>query len=576
MLSLKYLIASLIGFLPLALSAQATHVLGYCDDDLTGADMIGVDGEARISAAIHLPKTKMQRYKDGRIIRIRVAFREGITKPSVWIRTSLTESSKVTQSISQPAYGWNEVSLNTPLTIDGNDLYIGYTFTQPSGVRGILAKGGGNTDTSLLAIDNEWSDYHSQGVGILFIQAIVEYDMPGHDLAVTNLITDSLYYRTSGILQASATMECIGALPISGYTLTWNIDGGDVFADGQTYGALSPEETRTVSHTFSLAGMDEGEHYAEVAIMSVDEDEKAANDTLRIPFYVYTSTFSHQVLLEHFTSMPCVNCPPVDHLLESVVDTRDDVVWVSHHVGYHTDEFTIEASEPYTRFGVLGNPYIMLDRYLLTGETPAFTISNFTSDDLQLAFDMTEARPAFVTLNASLQADGQQLTAEVNGTGKAFFQKVFPRATLNVYIVEDDVLAQGSQAGDANKKRHNNITRAILTRQSGNLPSWIDATTFSDTFTTEANESWDISKLRVVAFVTAAADRNTGYPSGEVLNTVQAAINAPNHIMQHHTSIREGIHYYTIDGRRLANHPLSSGIYLIDQGDGFLKKTLIK
>ena len=153
-------------FFPAA-QAQESHKLGYCSDDLIGANSVGLNADVRLSGAIYLPTSVMQRYKGGEISRIRVALRDGVEKASVWIRTSLTESSKVSQSISQVVNGWNEVVLNRPLSIDGIGLYIGFTYTQPNGVKGILCKGEGTDNTSLLAIDNVWDDFHNDGVGIL-------------------------------------------------------------------------------------------------------------------------------------------------------------------------------------------------------------------------------------------------------------------------------------------------------------------------------------------------------------------------------------------------------------------------
>lgn len=577
-ISVKTFISALLAVMPLVLPAQATHVLGYCTDDLTNANMIGVDGEARISGAIFLPKTTMQRYKDGHIVGIRVALRDGIDKPSVWIRTSLNESSKSVQSISDAVYGWNEVTLNNPFVIDGSGLYFGYSFTQPAGVKGVLASGEdeGNANTSLLAIDNEWADYHTQGVGILYIQAIVEADLPNHDLGVTEMATDSMCYGAGGQLLATATIESLGQLPMGGYTLSWNIDNNTPVADGIAYGSLSPEETNLATHTFDLSGLEEGEHFAEVRVESADDDEQPANNILRVPFYIYTNSYPRQVLLEHFTSLPCVNCPPVDKLLEDVVETRNDVVWVSHHVGYRNDEFTIEASEPYIKFGVWGNPFIMLDRTQFIGDTPAFSISNFTASDMNLAIDIVKSHPALVELTASLKADGRQLTAMVDGVTKSFFKALYPRATLNVFIEEDDVLAEGSQAGDANKKRHDNITRAILTRSSGDLISWTSDTSFGSTFTLEADEKWDLGHLRVVAFVTAAADRSMGYPTGQVLNSVQSVIDDSETISHLQILPHSSPRYYTLGGQLLPGQPKRSGIYIIDIDAGTRHKIIIR
>jgi len=281
------------------------------------------------------------------------------------------------------------------------------------------------------------------------------------------------------------------------------------------------------------------------------------------------------VLLEHFTSLPCVNCPPVDQLLEDVVKTRDDVVWTAHHVGYQNDEFTLAASEPYIKFGVIGNPYVMLDRYAVAEETPAFVIGNYDAGTLNAIFDKVSARPVFIKLNAMLRNIGRDLTADIYGEARNFFQALYPRATLNVFLVEDHVEAQASQAGNSNKKYHDNVVRAILTRQSGDLPTWTDETTFHQTYTTVADEAWDLNALRIVAFVTAAADRSTGYPTGEVLNATWRWNETPEGIAETTAAQEAPTRYYTIDGRQTDSRHLTPGIYITDNGQS-IRKVIIK
>ena len=550
--------------------AQESHVLGYCTDDLTGAGKFGINAEVRLSGAIYLPNSIMQRYKGGQVTRIRVALSEGIEKPSVWIRTSLTENSKVTQSVGQMAEGWNEVTLNRPLDIDGSGLYVGFTYTQPAGAKGIYVQGEGNANTSLLGIDNVWDDFHYQGVGILCIQAVAEAELPAHDLGVIEMSVDSDFYRSTSQLKATAIVENLGSADTEGYTIDWAIDGKGIDSDETVYGPLAPGETREATHIFNLDGLDEGEHYVQLTLHPVGTDQKVDNDTFRTAFYTYATSYDRMLLLEHFTSLPCVNCPPVDNLLEEVVDARDDVAWVAHHVGYRNDEFTLAASEPYLKFGVTGNPYIMLDRCALFSETPAFVVSTTSAEVLGTYFDMVAQRPAFVALTASLVAEEGQLTAAVNGETRSFFQNLYPRATLNVFLVEDDTPSEGTQAGDSNKRRHDNVLRAVLTRQSGDLPGWTDDTHFSQTFTTNADGSWDVNHLRVVAFVTAAADRSTKYPTGEVLNATQATALSPEGVANIPVETTPTPRCYTIDGR-LVKGMSTPGLYIVTDSHGSRK-----
>ena len=247
---------------------------------------------------------------------------------------------------------------------------------------------------------------------------------------------------------------------------TWLIDGKAQGNGTSITERLDPIQTKTFSNKFGLSNLTEGKHYAQMVVKAVDIlDEKSDNDTLSIPFYVYTSSFPRTVLLEHFTSLPCINCQEGDRLLEEIVPSRQDVAWVSHHVGYKEDEFTLTESRPYVNFGVLGNPYIILDRTTFDGDTPAFIFNNKSTTELNMYFDIATQQPSFVQLKAELTASGKDLSITIDGEAKDFFQPLYPRATLNVFLVEDHVKAIGSQAGDVDKKYHDYIVRAILTRQ---------------------------------------------------------------------------------------------------------------
>ena len=558
-----------------SVAAQNNHVLGYCPEELTNTESVGFEEAGKISAAIRIPSVTMMRYKGGKITRIRIAVKDGFEKPSVWIRTSLTASSVVTQSIKELNNGWNEVELNKSFTITGEELYIGYTATQPSGFKGIMTSGHGNENTSLIAYENNWNDYHNE-IGILFIQAIVEAEIPANDLGVINGTIDKDYYQPSESLKINATVENLGTQSVDAYRVSWLIDG-EAQGDGTSITErLEPIQTKTFSNKFGLSDLTEGKHYAQMVVKAVDIfDEKSDNDTLSIPFYVYTSSFPRTVLLEHFTSLPCINCPEGDRLLEEIVPNRQDVAWVSHHVGYKEDEFTLTESRPYVNFGVLGNPYIILDRTTFDGDTPAFIFNNKSTTELNMYFDIAAQQPSFVQLKAELTASGKDLSITIDGEAKDFFQPLYPRATLNVFLVEDHVKAIGSQAGDVDKKYHDNIVRAILTRQTGNLISWSDETTFNFTTTTTADDSWDISQLRVVTFVTAATDRSTNYPTGEVLNTTQSRISNLSGIVLQEMVTDNTQTIYNMEGQLVGNNQLNPGLYIIKKGND-IKKAIIR
>lgn len=561
-------------------AAQTEQTVGYCPEELPQSSIGLGEGELRLSAAIHLPKSKMIRYKGGQLTKIRFAVKQGFENVSVWVRTSLNSSSKIIQSVAEIENGWNEVTLNRPYPIDGEDLYIGYTATQPAGFSGIIAGGTGNEYTSWIGVDNEWADYSERGLGILYIQGIVEADVFDQDAAMVDLSLDKQTYTADETLHIDGLLVNAGTTNISGYQLNIIVDGG--IGNAYVYDeVLLPEQTETFSHTLSLAGVSEGRHELIVSVVTNDDfDQNAANDELRLPFYIYSTTYPRTLLLEHFTSLPCVNCPPVDALLEEVTEQRDDVVWISHHVGYRDDDFTLEASRNLTRFGVTGNPFIMIDRTLLDDNaTVAFTIGGESAEAVNdMYFDQAAAVPAFLELSASGDAVGNVLSIHIEGDGKDYVAELYPNAMLHVLLVEDQVYTSKPQAGNANKHIHDNITRTFVTSTRGVAPQWLGDGTFQYDTTFDLPDGWRQQMLRVVAFITKAADRDSGYPTGEVLNATQARITTdrPTGIAQvESTHARDT--YYNIWGQRI-NQPFAGrGIYIVKNATGCnIKKILMK
>ena len=564
----------------LSAQAQTEYVIGYCDEELP-QNSIGLEGgPLRLSAAIHLPKSKMLRYEGCRLTKIRFAVKAGFENVSVWVRTSLNTSSKIIQSVPELENGWNEVVLNTPYLVDGNDLYIGYTATQPAGFSGIAAQGEGNEYTSWLAVDNQWSDYSQYGLGILYIQGVVEGEVLDNDIAMLDLAIDKKTYTTDETIMMKGAVINAGSTTIEGYQLSVGID--DAIPSVFSYNSeLLTEQTVDFEMPLSLEDLEAGRHELVVKVTPENiTDEKAGNDEIRVPFYIYTGTYPRMLLLEHFTSLPCVNCPPVDNILEEVAAGRSDVAWVSHHVGYRDDEFTLESSRQLTRFGVDGNPYLMIDRTTLAdNDTPAFTINaNAQPANVvnTLYFDKAAARPAFLQLSVAGDASNNVLNIRVEGDAKSYINELYPRATLHIFLVEDQVEATKPQAGNSNKKIHDNILRAFVTPTRGVLPNWNEHGKFTYDTTFDLDPLWEQSNLRVVAFMTTAADAETDYPTGAVVNAMQQQITTDSSQGISLTEYNDAeTSYYNLWGQRVNNPQGSRGLYIVKNGNSANNKKII-
>ena len=220
-------------------------------------------------------------------------------------------------------------------------------------------------------------------------------------------------------------------------------------------------------------------------------------------------TYARKVLVEHFTTMQCSNCPKGNNVLTQL--SRDyDFVWVAHHVGYHTDELTVDDSNQMLYFGINGAPYAMIDRSVHEngglavgiGYPNAMQGSNMLFPYIENALSV----PANVgiTIGKDYNEDTRELTVTVDLERN---EDLPENALLTVQLVENGVEAQRGQAGAPNVKRHNNVYRQSLTDILGDEITWTDNRS-TNTYTVTIPNTWNAASTRVVAFVNMPQDRH--------------------------------------------------------------------
>jgi hypothetical protein len=126
------------------------------------------------------------------------------------------------------------------------------------------------------------------------------------------------------------------------------------------------------------------------------------------------------------------------------------------------------------------------------------------SQMLNPLFDMiTESYPALasVEIDAQYDADTKKMNVTVSGEGAENAAKAFSDGMLTVYLVEDgikaDQLNQGKWTVDF---VHNGVLRTALGKCTGNPIKW-NGDNYSDTFTCELAEEWNVENMKVVAFI---------------------------------------------------------------------------
>lgn len=575
-------------------------VLGYCPDEIgEQSTTIGAEGvEVVMAAAVRFPASKMSGLKGGKITKIRIAMLSGMSGTYVWIRNQVDGRPLLTQSVANPVDGWNEVTLNTPYTITGDEIYVGYTGRQPATQTCILTTGSGNVaDAMYIAASNQWSDYSGEGWGALYIQAVAEAEQADYDLSVSDLSVDQDLYRVGGEVSLAAQVVNAGTEPLEGCEVAYRIGdrelGRERLSQTLAPGAAVPYEKR-----FALGELPEGVYslkvYASPASADVT-DGHAANDTASVTLRVYETSYPRKILFEHFTTIPCSNCPYADKVMEHVLASRSDLVCVAHHVGYREDELTIPESRDFLNLGVSGAPMGMADRTLTPGSYAGglpFRISYTDPEEGQQyvnkELDYCAAVPALVSVTARCSFDEatRLLTVTAGGEAGAAFRSLYPDARISLFLTEDSVLAKQPQVNGGIGFVHNHVLRQMLTPTSGDALAFDADGRFTFEAETTLDEAWRAKFVRVVAAVHRPyLSGATPYSEAQVLNATDVAV-VPGS-WQPGTGIGEAVmsgeaprfsvvqgrivtdtpaselQVYSPDGARVPNSALAAGLYVV-------------
>lgn len=231
------------------------------------------------------------------------------------------------------------------------------------------------------------------------------------------------------------------------------------------------------------------------------------------------------VLIEEFTAHWCPYCHPALKYLDNLLQNYEDrVILVCHHV--RADNFVIPASDIlYRTYGIKGIPTCMVNR------TKSVYGSGFVFSPLNLKADVLDkqlAIPATVHIEAktSYNKTTKELKVEVIGN----LLRSYPKARLNVYLLQDGIVSPQS-GGGGNNYVHNNALRAILST-SGLWGDQLGVSVgrFSKTYTYTMPDkigkfATDVSKMYIVAFVTEYySDSNADLPKNIVYNAIKKKI----------------------------------------------------
>ena len=525
------------------LAAQTTIRLGYCPEEISDqASYLALNSslEVRFRAAIVLPASRMQSLKGAKLTKIRVGAPEGMSGWYVTLRKSLTSAALIkTVDLPTTKAGWNEAVLPEPFEITGEDLVVYYAGKLPAG-KGLLTDGQPNPNGCYVYDGSDWVNAYELGYKPLALQAEIEVEgeLPANDLAIESCTFEPQFCHIGDEACAKVRVANYGFTEAALPQLTYSLNGGEA----QTLapeGSLAPSAFTDIEVKFPTDGCADGYNALTVALAA--EDGNPDNNSLEAQLPCYAEAYPRKTLLEHFTTLPCVNCPYGLNVLRGLVAGRKDYVWVAHHVGYMTDELTVNDSYKVSSLaGVAGAPMACFDRTVLPGlssnTAAAFSIGysspQYGKEVLSPYFDQCSSTPAFVSvhLDCTIDPATRRLGVEVTGERGALLDLFYPGQNLSVWLVEDGVETKDKQKGSGDQI-HDNVFRTALTAMLGDAIEW-NGNAYSASFSYTLPETWNAENLRVVALVNRP--ETSDGTAAQVLNAEQfelasllAGISAP-------------------------------------------------
>ena len=226
------------------------------------------------------------------------------------------------------------------------------------------------------------------------------------------------------------------------------------------------------------------------------------------------SSFPRKYLIEHFTGDQCGYCP---YGMYSIMEyaayyTTTPCIWVSHHYGYNTDEYTISESEKIGATSGLidknkGAPNIAMNRTKFMGEIIAFHPGYLVEDGMAttIANKCDTMAEASVVIDHTFNTETRELNVTVSGQ---VANTAVTEYLLTVLIKENGLI--GTQADyywswkTAGYKEflHPCVARDLLTVSQLGDTVKVENQAYSKTFTYTVSEKWVAENCFVVAYIT--------------------------------------------------------------------------
>ena len=212
------------------------------------------------------------------------------------------------------------------------------------------------------------------------------------------------------------------------------------------------------------------------------------------------TTFPRKNVIEHFTGDQCGYCPEgMNAISEYVIDRDTTAIWVSHHYGYNTDEYTISASSKIGKMlGVSGAPTISINR-------KKYDYGQVFQPTLLSRLNITDTTTvASVVIEHTYDAETRQLDMTVSGV---VLDTTVEQYLLTILIKENRLVGEQADYTTSWKTAtwkeymHARVVRDYVTHHFGDTVM-VTNQSYSRSYSYTVDNNWVAENCCVVAYLT--------------------------------------------------------------------------
>lgn len=517
-MSVQAYAGSLFGFAPLdpdttALMAQGSGKNGYAEaaitlDPASNPAVAALKGAKIIGVRCYMNSNYRQKNKRTSAINIRQG----------------SIQSEPVKNYANFSRGWNEISLDDPVTIGDEAIHIGPMVYETSGnpypfvaVPGPAFPGGYS-----ISLDNSpWIALSERGN--LLMQVLIDRqpeEMPAAAMAAVGDLP--LVVAPESELPCSLSIHNFSAQEISSVTVTTVTDNGQTILDSTMdlpY-PVAPFDTYVFSTALSTGFLESPETLYSISVSAINGKPTDLRPESSFYLHVTHDAFLRIPLIEEFTSQRCTNCPFMAYYLDIALEQfTAPYVYLSRHSGFLSDFFTVPEDEELTYLfnGYTFNPAVMYDRTVFdeAKATPVVAAKESSSAPYTEAINKAASIPALARILVDSEIAADKASCRVYG--RIADDIPADGLFLCAYMIENGIPAEGMyfQQGlddapdDApddllDRFRHNGIIRASFHKTILGDPLEVDPDSREFDVRlpdTDVNADWKLENCEIVAFI---------------------------------------------------------------------------